>query len=261
VQAGRKRQETSPNMVARGSQAARRATGQGAAGRNNRRAVTPPGAARRRFMKLPGCLSPGHQSIGRARGASARAGNAKGLTEDTPAYRGRLRFASVMRWCIEGWEESRLGRSAWIMLWTATAHKLARIVYLALRHGMTYVRQSQEEYVAQMREKQIKALRRKARLPPRRHGFKTAHEDGVHPHRTPRRHRHHRPPDRLTLAGRPESPRDETSEGSKWFELEESSARTQPLSLSPGQGSRSGLQRTCPECWRLSGLASPRRNY
>jgi hypothetical protein len=28
---------------------------------------------------------------------------------------------------------------------------------------MTYVRQSQEEYLAQMREKQIKALRRKAR--------------------------------------------------------------------------------------------------
>ena len=46
---------------------------------------------------------------------------------------------------------------------TATAHKLARIAYLALRHGMTYVRQNQEEYEAQMKEKQIKALRRKAR--------------------------------------------------------------------------------------------------
>src|SRR5262249_41631643 len=46
---------------------------------------------------------------------------------------------------------------------TAMAHKLARIVYLALKHGMTYVRQSQEEYEAPMKEKQIKALRRKAR--------------------------------------------------------------------------------------------------
>ena len=55
----------------------------------------------------------------------------------------------------------RLGAQAAV---TATAHKLARIVYLALRHGMTYVRQSQEEYEAQMKEKQIKALRRKARL-------------------------------------------------------------------------------------------------
>jgi hypothetical protein len=54
----------------------------------------------------------------------------------------------------------RLGTQAAL---TATAHKLARIVYLALKHGMTYVRQSQQEYLAQMREKQIKALRRKAR--------------------------------------------------------------------------------------------------
>ena len=38
------------------------------------------------------------------------------------------------------------------------------IVYLALKHGMTYVRQGQEEYEAQMKEKQVKALKRKARL-------------------------------------------------------------------------------------------------
>src|ERR1700741_377043 len=56
--------------------------------------------------------------------------------------------------------KGRLGTQAAL---TATAHKLARIVYLALKHGMTYVRQSQEEYEAQMKEKQLKALRRKAR--------------------------------------------------------------------------------------------------
>ena len=56
--------------------------------------------------------------------------------------------------------KGRLGAQAAL---TATAHKLARIVYLALKHGMTYVRQSQEDYEAQMRDKQIKALRRKAR--------------------------------------------------------------------------------------------------
>jgi uncharacterized protein YchJ len=56
--------------------------------------------------------------------------------------------------------KGRLGVQAAL---TATAHKLARIVYLALKHGLTYVRQSQEEYEAQMKEKQIKALRRKAR--------------------------------------------------------------------------------------------------
>src|SRR5262249_25110574 len=33
---------------------------------------------------------------------------------------------------------------------TATAHKLARIVYLALKHGLTYVRQTQEAYQAKV---------------------------------------------------------------------------------------------------------------
>jgi transposase len=46
---------------------------------------------------------------------------------------------------------------------TATAHKLARLVYFALKNGMTYVRQTQEAYETKMREKQIKALHKKAR--------------------------------------------------------------------------------------------------
>jgi hypothetical protein len=56
--------------------------------------------------------------------------------------------------------KSRLGTPAAL---TATAHKLARIVYLALKHGLPYVRKSQEEYEAQMKDKQLKALKRKAR--------------------------------------------------------------------------------------------------
>jgi transposase len=56
--------------------------------------------------------------------------------------------------------KGRLGGQAAV---TAAAHKLARIVYLALKHGLTYVRRSQEEYDAQMRERQLKALRRRAR--------------------------------------------------------------------------------------------------
>jgi transposase len=46
---------------------------------------------------------------------------------------------------------------------TATAHKLARIVYLALKHGLAYVRQSQQEYEAKVREQQIKGVQRRAR--------------------------------------------------------------------------------------------------
>src|SRR5687768_14370144 len=56
--------------------------------------------------------------------------------------------------------KGRLGAQAAV---TATAHKLARIVYRALRHGLTYVRRGQEEYDARMKERQLKALRRRAR--------------------------------------------------------------------------------------------------
>jgi transposase len=57
-------------------------------------------------------------------------------------------------------QKARLGAPQAV---TATAHKLARLVYLALKHGLTYVRQSQEEYETKVREQQIKGLKRKAR--------------------------------------------------------------------------------------------------
>jgi len=46
---------------------------------------------------------------------------------------------------------------------TAAAHKLARRVYYALKYGMPYVKQTQEQYEALMRARQIKALERRAR--------------------------------------------------------------------------------------------------
>ncbi|HKI37765.1 MAG TPA: IS110 family transposase [Gemmataceae bacterium] len=57
-------------------------------------------------------------------------------------------------------QKARLGAPQAV---TATAHKLARIVYLALKHGLAYVRQSQEEYEVRLRDQQIKAVKRKAR--------------------------------------------------------------------------------------------------
>ncbi len=56
--------------------------------------------------------------------------------------------------------KSRLGASSANV---ATAHKLARILYYALTKGIAYVRQSQEEYQQQMRQKQIESLKRRAR--------------------------------------------------------------------------------------------------
>ena len=96
-----------------------------------------------------------------------------GRVKSSRTRRGVNRAAQALRLAAQGLHHSkgalggflrrmkgRLGAQAAL---TATAHKLARIVYQALRHGMTYVRRGQEEYEAQMKEKQVKALRRKAR--------------------------------------------------------------------------------------------------
>lgn len=55
--------------------------------------------------------------------------------------------------------KGRLGAPAAI---TAAAHKLARLVYYSLKHGLQYVKQSQEEYEKQARQKQIANLKKKA---------------------------------------------------------------------------------------------------
>jgi transposase len=57
-------------------------------------------------------------------------------------------------------QKSRLGAPK---ATTATAHKLARLVYYALTKGLPYVKQSQAEYEAQMRARQIESLMKKAR--------------------------------------------------------------------------------------------------
>jgi hypothetical protein len=46
---------------------------------------------------------------------------------------------------------------------TATAHKLARLVYYMLKHGTDYVVRSQEEYEKDHRERTIRSLQRRAR--------------------------------------------------------------------------------------------------
>lgn len=56
---------------------------------------------------------------------------------------------------------------------TATAHKLARLIYSMLKHGPTYVRQGMDEYEQQYRQRAVKNLRRRA------------HEVGYELHPTP----------------------------------------------------------------------------
>ena len=55
--------------------------------------------------------------------------------------------------------KSRIGGKGAI---TATAHKLACLVYRMLKYGREYVRQSMEEYETKVRQQQERSLRRKA---------------------------------------------------------------------------------------------------
>src|SRR5215469_10348006 len=56
-------------------------------------------------------------------------------------------------------QRSRLGARKAVM---ASAHKLPRIVYHLVRYGMAYVKQTEEAYAAQVRERLERQLRRRA---------------------------------------------------------------------------------------------------
>jgi transposase len=57
-------------------------------------------------------------------------------------------------------QRARLGAPKAI---TATAHKLARIVYNLLKYGVAYLQKTEEEYAAQLRARRLKSLQRQAR--------------------------------------------------------------------------------------------------
>ena len=57
-------------------------------------------------------------------------------------------------------QRSRLGSQKAV---TATAHKRARIVYHLMRFGMGYVKQTEDAYAEQVRERLEKQLRRRAK--------------------------------------------------------------------------------------------------
>ena len=57
-------------------------------------------------------------------------------------------------------QRSRLGAPKAI---TATAHKLARIVYGLVRYGWAYVKATEEEYAQQVKERLVKNLHRRAK--------------------------------------------------------------------------------------------------
>jgi transposase len=96
---------------------------------------------------------------GRVKSSRTRRGVNRAATAFRLAAHGLHHSQGALRAFLRGMK-SRLGTPAAL---TATAQKLARSVYLALKHGLPYVRKSQEEYQAQMKDKQLMALKRKAR--------------------------------------------------------------------------------------------------
>jgi transposase len=95
-----------------------------------------------------------------------------GKVQSSKTRRGKGRAAHVFR--LAAWslmrsksylgaylrrQRSRLGAPKAI---TATAHKVARIVYHVLRHGEAYAAQQEEQFAAEVRERQEKQLARRA---------------------------------------------------------------------------------------------------
>jgi transposase len=96
----------------------------------------------------------GRVKSSRTRPGSNRAANALRLGAST-LHRNKAALGAYFRRM-----KSRLGAASAI---TATAHKMARLLYNLLRHGKAYVQQTQEEYETQQHERQVRSLRRRAR--------------------------------------------------------------------------------------------------
>jgi transposase len=104
-------------------------------------------------------LCPQHKKTGgkvkssRTRPGSNRAAQALRLAANS-LQRNRSALGAFVRRM-----KSRMGAGKAV---TAGAHKLARLVYWMLKHGTVYVQQTQEQYEAQQREKQIRNLKKRA---------------------------------------------------------------------------------------------------
>ena len=96
-----------------------------------------------------------------------------GKVKSSRTRRGKNRAAGAVRlsaWSLMGSksalgaylrrQRSRLGAPKAI---TATAHKLARIVYHLVRYGLAYVKQTEQAYAEQVRQRLEKQLRRRAK--------------------------------------------------------------------------------------------------
>ncbi len=101
------------------------------------------------WRKTGGKVQSSRTRLGKNRAAGALRLAAWGLMRSTSYLGAYLRR-----------QRSRLGSPKAV---TATAHKLARIVYALMRHGLAYVKQTQEVYAEQTRQKMEKQFHRRAK--------------------------------------------------------------------------------------------------
>ena len=106
------------------------------------------------------CLCPGtHKSGGRRLSSKTRRGGNLAALALRVAAQSLERSTSAMG-AFHRRMKARLGAAAAI---TATAHRLARVIYALLRYGKPYVDLGQEAYEQQFRQRMLKNLQRQAR--------------------------------------------------------------------------------------------------
>ncbi len=101
------------------------------------------------FKKTGGKVKSSHTRLGKNRAATAFRLAAWGLMRSTSYLGAYLRR-----------QRSRLGAPKAI---TATAHKLARILYNMMRYGVAYMKRDEEAYAQHVRERLEKGLHRRAK--------------------------------------------------------------------------------------------------
>jgi transposase len=99
------------------------------------------------------------KSGGKVLSASTRPGASRAATALRLAARALIRSKSALGAFLRRVASRRSMPKAI----TATAYKLARIVYGMLKHGTAYAKQSLEEYEAQYKDRQVRLLKKKAR--------------------------------------------------------------------------------------------------
>jgi transposase len=106
------------------------------------------------------CLCPGNNKSG-GRQRSGR------TTPSANRVASALRLAARSQWnsnsAMGAFLRRLAARTGMPKAITATAHKIARMVYFMLKYGTEYVVKSQEEYERQHKERQLKNLKRRAR--------------------------------------------------------------------------------------------------